>query len=410
MGTMAEYFQFLTKQGVLEKRLGHYKSWVEKFSTFCKKEDCDPYAPESLNSYKITLEKSVETWQVNQALAAIKYYLHWRRTDKKTEEVVVEYSPECLMKYIEETVRIIRVQGKAYSTETAYLLHIKSFFNYHKKDAFTNEDIVQYVSHIVIDNNVSKSTQNLALNAIVFFFKYVLQQEVGDLTQTLRTATKQYIPVFFTKAEMGRLMKHFQGVGQIMAQVIYGGGLRHSEAYRLRVQDVDFGTNQLRILGAKGDKDRLTLLSGKTAKALKKHLNEVRNIFDEDRKSDLGGVYLPNNLEGKYPSAGKDWRWFWVFPSTNISTDPRADKKRRHHIEKHFMNNELKAAMKKAKIYKHANVHSLRHSFATHLLEGGYDIRTLQSLLGHNDLNTTQIYTHTMKINRNNVRSPMDDI
>lgn len=410
MGKMNEYLGFLVKQGILEKHTQHYKSWVERYAKFCKEKAIDPYDVKSTSDYKISLEKSVETWQVEQALSAIKYYLHWRRKDIKASEKQNIPNDDQLEDYLDEAVKIMRLQGKAYKTEKSYLQHIKAFMVFHGKSQFCDTDIVDYVSHVVVEKGVSKSTQNIVLNALVFFFRYVLEQEVGDLGQSLRAVKKDYIPVFFTHKEFNSIYNNLDGVAQLMAEVIYGGGLRHSEAYRLRIQDVDFSTKQLRIIGAKGDKDRLTLLSDHTAERLKVHFREVKELYEEDRKNDLAGVYMPNQLAIKYPNADKKWQWFWVFPSKNISVDPRAGVKRRHHIEKSFLNKALKAAMKKAGIEKKANVHSLRHSFATHLLEKGQDIRTVQGLLGHSDVKTTEIYTHTLKINKNNVRSPMDDL
>ena len=383
---------------------------MERYGKFCKGKAIDPYDAKSTAVYQISLEKSVETWQVEQALSAIKYYLHWRRRDMKALEQRNNPSNDQRAEYLEEAVRIMRLQGKAFKTEKTYLQHIKAFMTFHNKQQFCDTDIVDYVSHVVVEKGVSKSTQNIVLNALVFFFRYVLEQEVGDLGQSLRAVKKDYIPVFFTRKEFDSIYENLDGTAQMMAEVIYGGGLRHSEAYRLRIQDVDFSRNQLRIIAAKGDKDRLTLLSDYTAERLKIYFKEIKKLYEEDRKNGLAGVYMPDQLAIKYPSGGKEWQWFWVFPSKNISVDPRAGVERRHHIEKNFLNKALKAAMKRAGIEKRANVHSLRHSFATHLLERGQDIRTVQGLLGHNDVKTTEIYTHTLKINKSNVRSPMDDL
>jgi integron integrase len=379
------------------------------FSAFCHDRNLDPWRPEHLQMYKTEIEIRYESWQIEQAMNAVKYYLYWRNSSKKIENKVC-FDETLLSQNLNEVQRILRVQGKALATERAYSGYIKAFHYFHRKNDFSSEDIVQYISHIVVERHVAKSTQNSALNALVFFFKYVLKQEVGNLSQSLRSAKKVNIPVFFTKDEIREMFSQMEGLGLLMAQVIYGGGLRHSEAYRLRVKDIDFNTNQLRVLAAKGDKDRLTLLSEKNATSLKQHLEQIKELYEADRASNLAGVKLPGALEKKYPSAGKEWRWFWVFPSANISFDPRSTIYRRHHIEKHFLNRELKKAMQLANIHKFAKVHSLRHSFATHILENGYDIRTLQTLLGHTDIRTTEIYTHTMRINKNNVKSPMDEL
>jgi integron integrase len=408
MSKMAEFLSFLSLQRIRDNKLKYYESWVVNFSKYCQDFGRDPWGPESLNLYKTTLESKVETWQVEQALDAVKLYLHWRRSLNPADDAA--FNKNKINFYQNETRRVLRLQGKAYNTERSYLYYINSFIDYHKKDTFESQDIVDYLSHIVVVNKVSKSTQNSALNALVFFYKHVLQIEVGDLSQSLRSVKKQRLPVFYSKEEIKLIFSHLDGTALLMAKIIYGGGLRHSEAYRLRIKDIDFGTNQLRILGAKGDKDRLTVLPGNLVEPLQNHLGETKRLFETDRASGLAGVYLPNALDKKYPNAGKEWNWFWVFPSKNISLDPRSGLHRRHHIEKYFLSNALKATFQKAQITKACKVHSLRHSFATHLLENGYDIRTLQTILGHNDIRTTEIYTHTMKLNKNNVRSPLEDL
>ena len=410
MSKMSLFIKYLQSQRVKENQLKYYESWVVHFSKFCIEHNHDPYSPQSLKTYSTYNEKRYEPWQVDQAEQAVKYYLHWKNMQNLDSRNEIVQNKQTLANYILETTRVLRIQGKAYSTEKSYITYIKQFFEFTKKDTFTDQDIVQFISNIVVEGNVSKATQNSALNALVFFFKYVLNQEVGDLSQSLRSARKPNIPIFYTKDEIKAIFSHLDGLALLMAQVIYGGGLRHSEAYRLRIKDIDFGTNQLRILGAKGDKDRLTVIPERIIDKLKEHLNAVRLLYEKDRNKDLAGVHLPNALEKKYQNAGKEWNWFWVFPSLSISLDKRTDTFRRHHIEKHFLGRALKKAMISAEIQKVAKVHSLRHSFATHLLENGYDIRTLQTILGHVDIRTTEIYTHTMKLNKNNVRSPMDDL
>ena len=410
MSKMSLFYKYLEGQNVKKNQLKYYESWVQHFSKFCIDHDNDPYSPQSLKTFRTYNEKSYETWQVDQAEQAVKHYLHWRSLQVHGSMSEKVHNNNQLNDYILETKRVLRVQGKAYSTEKSYITYIKQFFNFTKKDKFSDQDIIRYISYIVVNDKVSKSTQNSALNALVFFFKYVLNQEIGDLSQSLRSGRKPTIPVFYTKEEIKAIFDHLEGTGLLMAQVIYGGGLRHSEAYRLRIKDIDFSTNQLRILEGKGDKDRLTVISSSIIDKLKEHLECIRVLYEADRNSNLPGVYLPNALEKKYPNAGKEWKWFWVFPSLNISFDKRSRLQRRHHIEKHFLGRELKKAMISANIHKTTKVHCLRHSFATHVLENGYDIRTLQTLLGHADIRTTEIYTHTMKINKNNVRSPLEDL
>ena len=410
MTNMKGYLSFVSSQGIPDKHLKYYQSWVLNFAEYCKDNGVDPWNSQSLINYIDRISVKYETWQVDQAKQAIKYYIYWRNSVHFNKDLKNTFNSDLFEKRIQETIRVLRIQNKSYNTEKSYLKYIKSFYRLHKKDSFNSNDIVYYISQIVVEEGLSKSTQNSALNALVFFFKYVLNQEIGDLSQTLRASRKQNLPVFYTKEEIKEIFSHMEGMALLMAEVVYGGGLRHSEAYRLRVKDLDFARNQIRILAAKGDNDRLTIMSEATAEKLKMHLEEIRSLFEADRSTNLAGVYLPNALERKYPNAGKEWNWFWVFPSLNISLDRRANKLRRHHVEKHFLGRALKKAMNTAGVHKASKVHSLRHSFATHVLENGYDIRTLQTLLGHADIRTTEIYTHTMKINKNNVRSPLDDL
>jgi len=255
---------------------------------------------------------------------------------------------------------------------------------------------------------VAAATQNQALNAISFLYTQVLRIELGDLGEFLTASKRRRVPVVLSKEETQRLLAALEGTYQLMARVLYGTGLRLLELLRLRVQDVDFARNQIVVRGGKGDKDRVTVLPDKLKLELQRHLERVRLLWEQDVREGFGEVYLPEGLARKYPKAGKEWGWQWVFPSRSRSRDPRSGKMRRHHVQETGLQRAVKAGLHLSGITKRASCHTLRHSFATHLLENGYDIRTVQDLLGHKDVTTTQIYTHVMQKPGLGVRSPLD--
>jgi len=248
-----------------------------------------------------------------------------------------------------------------------------------------------------VEKKVSSATQNQALNAIVFVYRNVLRKDIENLLDAVRAKRKRRLPVVLTTKEVKQIFDHMDGVHGLMAMLIYGGGLGLTECLRLCIKDLNLEQNMVIIRGGKGDEDRRTVLPERLKDDLIQHLTSVREIYDQDRKENLNGVALPGALEKKYPNAGKEWGWFWLFPSRTLSLDPRTRIVRRHHIHPASLQREFKNAVQKAGITKQASIHILRHSFATHLLEKGYDVRTIQELLGHKFLQTTMIYTHVAK-------------
>ena len=264
------------------------------------------------------------------------------------------------------------------------------------------------MTHLAVDGNLAASTQDQAFNALLFFYRHVLDKEVGYLGEVVRSHKRKWLPVVLTRDELSRMFNNMYGVNRLMAQVIYGGGLRLRECVGLRIKDVDFERDTLVIKFAKGKKDRETLLGESIKEDLKRHLEKIRSLYELDRKNDTPGVEMPSALERKYPNAGKEWGWQWVFPSQTLSVDPRSKIVRRHHMHPSNLQKHIKSAALKAGIAKRVTTHTLRHSFATHLLEDGHDIRTIQELLGHSSLKTTMIYTHVAQKNRLGVKSPLD--
>src|SRR5262249_33682114 len=254
----------------------------------------------------------------------------------------------------------------------------------------------QFLSHLATDKHVSASTQNQALNALIFLYREVLEKPIGYINGVVRAKRPRHLPVVLTRQEVRALLSALEGAEWVMGMLLYGAGLRLMECLRLRVQDVDFASNQIIVRGGKGDKDRITMLPAAVQEHLRRHLERVRGRYQRDLEGSQGGVSLPNALERKYPNAPKEWGWQFVFPAAKLSTDPRSGKIRRHHLHETVLQKAVRTASHKAGLTKHVGCHTLRHSFATHLLEDGYDIRTVQELLGHKDVSTTMMYTHVL--------------
>jgi integron integrase len=280
--------------------------------------------------------------------------------------------------------------------------------NQHGVESATADDVREFLSELATRQRVTASTQKQALNALVFFLREALGQDLGEFGDFNRARQTTRIPVVLAREECRRLFAALEGTPQLMAELMYGSGLRVSELIGLRVKDVDVERGQVLVRAGKGDKDRVTILPDSLVARLCAHRERLRVLHEEDRRAGVPGVWLPEGLERKYPKAGKSWEWQWFFPSRNLMTDPRSGIKRRHHILDATFQHAIRVGARKAQLNKRVTPHVLRHSFATHLLESGTDIRTVQELLGHKDVATTQIYTHVMRKPGLGVRSPLD--
>lgn len=312
---------------------------------------------------------------------------------------------------LQQTRDLIRRKHYSIRTEIAYLQWIKRFILFHNKrhpKEMAAPDVERFLTYLAVDLNVAASTQNQALNAIVFLYKQVLEIELGKLGSIARAKRPQRLPTVFSKDEVARLLPKLQGVSGLANKLIYGAGLRAMECLRLRVQDLDFDRKQILVRHGKGGKDRVTVLPPSLIGPLREQLQRGFIVHQNDLSKGHGEVYLPHALERKYPNAAKEWAWQYVFYGQDVSKDPRSNKVRRHHLHESTLNRELKRARKQADIQKQGSCHTLRHSFATHVLEDGYDIRTVQELLGHKDLRTTMIYTHVLQMGASAVRSPLE--
>jgi integron integrase len=313
--------------------------------------------------------------------------------------------------FLDECRRVARLRHLSYATEKGYILTIRRFIYFHGRRHPHNlgvEEIRAYLSHLAVEGNVAASTQNVALAALLFLYRDVLKVELPDIGQVERARRPKRLPVVFTREEVNALLAHLEGTPQLVCSLLYGSGLRLMEALRLRVKDVDFTKRQLTIREAKGDQDRVTMLPETLVEPLQKHLLAVRKVWEHDRAVGAAPVALPSALERKYPNAGAEWGWQWVFPAAHLSRDPRSGVVRRHHLLEDMVQRAVKKVLRAADIAKNGSCHTLRHSFATHLLEAGYDIRTVQELLGHKDVSTTMIYTHVLNKPGLAVRSPLD--
>ncbi len=313
-------------------------------------------------------------------------------------------------KLLDQVRAALRVKHYSYRTEQAYIHWIKRFIIFHKKrhpKEMGEKEINEFITHLAVKEKVAASTQNQALCAIIFLYKNIINKKIGELKFTWAKKPKR-LPVVLTKQEIRKLLDQLVGVPRLMACLIYGSGLRLNECLQLRIQDIDFSYKQITVRDAKGAKDRITILPEFLVDSLKNHIQKVKKLHQRDLANGYGSVAMPNALEKKYPKAAYSFEWQWVFPALNISHDPRSGIKKRHHQGEWMIQRAIREAKLRAGITKHIGCHTLRHSFATHLLEDGYDIRTIQELLGHKNLNTTMIYTHVLNKGGKGVRSPVD--
>ncbi len=314
-------------------------------------------------------------------------------------------------KLLDQVRQAIRTRHYSLRTEEAYISWIKRFILFHGKRhplEMGEEEITRFLSALAVEEHVSASTQNQALCALLFLYREVLVQDMGWLDDVVRAKRPRRLPVVLTRQEVKALLSALQGVKWITGNLLYGAGLRLLECLRLRVKDIDFDVNQIVVREGKGTKDRVTMLPVTVRGPLAAHVERVRTLYQHDLERGLVRVYLPDALQRKYPDAEREWGWQWVFPASGLSMDPRSGAQRRHHLDESVLQRALKEAARKVGLAKPVSCHSLRHSFATHLLEDGYDIRTIQELLGHRDVSTTMIYTHVLNRGGRGVYSPVD--
>ena len=447
------YLEVLCKQGVVRSQQRWYVARCEHFIQSASGKRLVDHRPEEVADYLRTLAENhaSEGWQFQQAVDAIQKLLcdlvrvpwcdqvdwgWWKASaqplDRQHPTLARDYNPvpgdgtpgaeagreAGLSAYrrghdeaVTALVRAIRQRHYSIRTEQAYKDWLLRLIRFHDNRAPTSmgaREVGKFLEYLAVDRKVSASTQNQALNALVFYFGKVLERPLEGLQDVTRAKRKRNLPVVLSEPEVRRLLDEMAGIHRVMATLLYGSGMRLMECVRLRVQDLDFDYRQIVVRNGKGGKDRVVPLPRSLQGGLQEQLEHARSLFEADCVKGVAGVYIPDALGRKYPNACREWGWQYVFPSGRLSVDPRSGVTRRHHLHENGLQKAVKKAGRAAGITKKLSCHSLRHSFATRLLEHGYDIRTVQELLGHADVSTTMIYTHVLNTPGLAVRSPAD--
>ena len=411
---LAQFQSFLAHHGhIREKNLPYYLRWVSECYAYLKQPIEHKITSEQRHRFLSSLATNHEDWQVKQADHALRLYQFFlSRQPTSTSPDPTSFGQQ--WDSVEEATRkALRLRHLSFNTEKSYLGWLRQFQGHvSEKDPYELDgtDIQDFLSYLAVERHVSSSTQSQALNALIFVYRHVLRKDVKGMIEAVRARERRRLPVVMTRQEVERVFANMTGVHKLMAMLTYGCGLRLTECVSLRIKDIDFTLGILIIRAGKGDRDRRTVLPERLKDPLIEHIATVGSIYESDRKQNLPGVFLPDALEKKYPHRGKEWGWFWLFPASSLSVDPRTLTVRRHHMHPASLQRAFKEAVGQAEIAKPVSVHTLRHSFATHLLESGHDIRTIQELLGHKNLQTTMIYTHVATKNVLGVRSPLDRV
>jgi integron integrase len=316
-------------------------------------------------------------------------------------------------KLLDQLREALRSRHYSRRTEETYCQWVRRFIYFHQlrhPAEMGESEVNAFLTHLAVKENVSASTQNQALCALLFLYRILLKRDLGELGEVIRARKPKRLPVVLTRDDVKAVFAHLDGDKRLMAGLMYGAGLRLMECLRLRVQEVDFERGEIVVRDGKGGKDRRSMLPQSLAQPLKEHLRKVKAVHERDLAAGWGRVMMPDALDRKYPNAPAEWRWQWVFPQENRWRNAKTGEEGRHHVDASILQKAFKLAVGKAGLIKRATCHTLRHSFATHLLENGYDIRTVQELLGHNDVRTTMIYTHVLNRGGKGVHSPLDGL
>lgn len=401
--TYSEYLERNTN--IKPSAIPYYQQWISLYQTYNKRSDS------SLIGFQKSMLNQYQPWQIDQAVDAVKYFEYYNshsvQSDDKHQLDKENGRWEDARKQMRE---VLRLRQKSYETEKTYMHWLQKFSEYCNKlpGTLDSSDLKNFISYMAVEKGVSRSTQNLAFNALLFFYRNIIEVSVDGLETSIRSKIPAKLPVVLTREEIDSIFVHLAPTHLLMASLIYGGGLRLNECLSLRIKDLDLEKNCIHVIQGKGNKDRQTLLPEKLVPSIEKQLKECRILYCRDRRDDKPGVSMSPSLHRKYKSASREWNWFWLFPSRDFSLCPYSSLPFRHHMHPSTLQRSFKTALRISGIQKRATVHTLRHSFATHLLEAGYDIRTIQSLLGHVSVETTMIYTHVAGKNRMGVISPYD--
>ena len=397
-----------SRTDVPDRHRFHYLAWVRRF--LATRPDIglsDRQA--ALAAYRVELVPRVQEWQVKQAMQAVRHY--WYFIDKGARADILRQLSASDAAILNEYRTVLRLQHKSYRTEKSYVAWVRRFLTDIgpvRPEDIGPEHVRHFLSFLAVERQVAVATQEQAFNALLFLCRFVLHVEIDGLATTIRSRRPKRVPVVLSRQEVHRVIDGMTGWYRLMAAIMYGGGLRLEECLSLRVQDIAFDPSTITVRSGKGDKGRVTMLPKSLHDDLHRHLREVRGLYDFSRSRDEPGVKVPPAVGHKTPHADTEWRWFWIFPASGVCIDPRSGTGVRYHIHPSAFSRALSAASRSAAIVKRATAHTFRHSFATHLVEAGYDIRTVQQLLGHANLQTTMIYTHVATTNGSGVVSPLD--
>jgi len=398
------YTNYLKDQNSIpEKKIPFYVAWVRSYLEFLGERE---HSAKYLMLHISQLERKLPEWQVGQAVEAINLYLiNDRREGDQDLGEHTDWSD--LAKRFSDKLQTMR---RARATVRSYLFWLHRFRSFIGKDvpSLTPEDFEKYITHLAVKESVSFSTQNQAYNSLLFLYRFVLKQNMSQIKLPVKSQVPSKLPVVLTTQEIKRIFSYMEEDYRLMARLIYGAGLRLNECMSLRIKDIDLKKKVLHIQNGKGNKDRFTIIPETLVDDIRKEMEKSGTVFKQDRDENKPGVWLPDRIFKKYPSADKEWSWFWLFPSTRFIVDDLFKRKCRYYRHPSGLQREFKGALEKCGIPKRATIHTLRHSFATHLIEQGYDIRTVQELLGHEDVNTTMIYTHVAQRRSLGVISPLD--
>ena len=419
--SLQQFGEFLLKAQLARPAAAPYfVGWVRRFLL---RPASDEPLTDQVRAFCEDLERNgvIEDWQLQQADQALRIYFvnFLQRTDwsrRQASTVVDEHGHTSPLAALAQLRMRVRTRHYSYRTECTYVDWVRRFLRYAAEQqgaphpCVTSEAVRDYLTHLAVHQHVSASTQNQAFSAILFLCREVLGVNVESMAHGVRAKRGERLPVVLSIPETIALLDAMSGTPRLMAMLIYGGGLRVSECCELRIKDLDFDQGLVVVRRGKGDNDRSTLLAESGREDLRAQLRRSEALHEADRRTGLAGVWMPDALDRKFPNAGRELAWFWVFPSQTLSTDPRAGIVRRHHMSDSVVQKAVKVAAQAARIPKPISVHTLRHSFATHLLLNGVDIRQIQEYLGHANVETTMIYTHVVKELRSPARSPLDII
>jgi integron integrase len=432
-------FQLVASENkVQEKYLKYYLGWARQYSRSLRGTPLRDSTPVHVSAFLANLQTSpaVQPWQIDQASAAFRllldkmYKIPWASSDetfapppeapsghavpgKKSfrdvcDPAIKDPALEAIMGRMRTEIRLRHLSVRTEQAYLGWILRFGIFHHFAPLEELGGPAVRDYLAYLVEKRDVSASTQKQALNALVFLYHQVLKLPLGELESFARAKRPKRLPTVLSRDEVDRLLGTLEGTLGLMAGLLYGSGLRLLECLRLRVKDIDFDLGQIMVRNGKGQKDRVTMLPQACREPLREHLSRVKKLHEETLSRGFGTVHMPPALERKYPSASKELGWQYVFPSKNISVDPRTGIVRRHHFSDRSLQKAVTEGARRVGLSKPVTPHTLRHSFATHLLEGGYDIRTVQELLGHSDVSTTMIYTHVLNKPGIGVRSPLD--